>query len=156
MLSDLTLSFYGSLVSLYNLALIIFPLLIFIEILKEIGVVSLLGKVFTPLTKFLKLPQQSVIPVTVGLLIGLTYGAGVMISVGREENFSTKDLTKILVFVGISHALVEETVIFAGIGANAFIVLTARVLSALMATIIYSRFTRSETDALHDSGRITQ
>lgn len=151
MLPDLYHSFLGSLVSLYNLAIIIFPLLIFIELLKEIGLISLLGKVFAPLTKFLKLPEQSVLPVTVGFLIGLTYGAGVMITVGRDENFSARDLTKILVLVGISHALVEETVIFAGIGANATIVIVARVLSALFATVLYSRFTRGGLNALHDS-----
>lgn len=156
MFEDLFHSFLGSLNNIWDLAIIIFPLLIFIEFLKEIGIIDKIGKMFSPLMKLLKLPEDSVLPVSVGFLIGLTYGAGVIISVGREKNFSTRDLTKILILVGVSHALVEETVIFAGIGANAFIVITARVLSAIIATMLYSKFTRGDMDALCNSRRVSQ
>lgn len=156
MLPDLLQSFIDSLKSFQQLIFIIFPLLIAIEFLKECGIMDKIGKLFAPLTKLLKLPEDSIIPVTVGFLIGLTFGAGVIISVSREKNFSTKDLTKILVLVGISHALVEETVIFAGIGAKAIIVVLVRVLSAIFATVIYSRFARGEEVALPNSRGITQ
>ena len=156
MFEDLLKSFLGSLGNLLDLAIIIFPLLIFIEILKEIGIIDKIGKVFSLLMKLLKLPKDSILPVSVGFLIGLTYGAGVIISVGREKNFSTKDLTKILILVGVSHALVEETVIFAGIGANALIVVSARVLSAIVATVLYSKFARGDMDALYNGRRISQ
>lgn len=156
MIEDLLKSFWGSLENLLDLAIIIIPLLIFIEILKEIGIIDRFGKLFSPLMKLLKLPKDSILPVSVGFLIGLTYGAGVIISVSREKNFSTKDLTKILILVGVSHALVEETVIFAGIGANAWIVISARVLSAIVATMIYSKFARSEMDEIYNGRRITQ
>ncbi len=149
-------SFKTSLLSLYNLAIIIFPLLIFIEFLKEIGIIDKLGKFFSPLTKVLKLPKDSIVPVTVGFLIGLTYGAGVIITAGKENNFSTKDLTKILILVGISHALVEETVIFVGIGANAFVVVAVRFFSAIIATVLYSKFSRGDEFATINSRRITQ
>lgn len=140
MIEDLFTSFLSSLSSLFQLALIIFPLLIIIEFLKEYGVIDKIGKFFSPLMKLLKLPQDAILPVSVGFLIGLTYGAGVIITVGKEKGFSTIDLTKILILVGISHALIEETVIFAGVGANAIIVLTVRVLSAIIATTLYTKF----------------
>lgn len=126
-----------SVMSMLQIALIVTPLLIVMEFLKAKGWVDKITELVKPATKSLYLPKESAFPVVVGWTIGLQYGAGVMMQVGREGVMNTKDLTITCVFVGIAHSLIEETVIFAGIGGNALILLAARFLAGVVFTYIF-------------------
>jgi hypothetical protein len=45
-------------------------------------------------------------------------------------------------FLGICHAIVEDTLLFAVIGGSAWIMVTARLLTALVVTLVLARLTR--------------
>ncbi|WP_353892186.1 nucleoside recognition domain-containing protein [Proteinivorax hydrogeniformans] len=139
-----------------NLAVIIVPLLIVIEFLKEFKVLDKIGNLFAPLTRGLGLPKETAVPLSVGLFVGLTYGAGVIMSLAKEQNFTKKELTGLLIFVGICHAILEETIVFARIGAAWHWVLIFRILSAVLATLLYKRWAKEDSYEVPNSRGVPQ
>ncbi|WP_350344864.1 nucleoside recognition domain-containing protein [Proteinivorax tanatarense] len=149
-------SLKAAILDIINLAVIIIPLLIFIEFLKEYRALEKIGNIFCPVTKVLGLPRQSAVPLSIGLFVGLTYGAGVIMTLAKEQNFSKKELTGLLIFVGICHAILEETIIFARIGASWHWILFFRILSAVLATLLYKKWAKEDVYEVSDSRRVSQ
>ena len=69
-----------------------------------------------------------------GIIIGLTYGAGVIIHSIRTSNVGKKEAFLILLFLSICHAIIEDTLIFVVIGANGFILIAFRFILAIILT----------------------
>jgi len=64
------------------------------------------------------LSERAVLPLLVGALWGVTYGAGALIQAGREKLLNPRELAILGLFLGLSHALVEDTALFAIPGAS--------------------------------------
>jgi hypothetical protein len=118
-----------SLILSVKLLFIILPLSIFYEFLKGRD---------TKLTKrrfsFLGISGSGLIPLVTGIIIGLTYGAGVIIHTIRTSNVGKKEAFLILLFLSICHAVIEDTLIFVVIGANGFILIAFRFVLAIILT----------------------
>ncbi|HOT42393.1 MAG TPA: hypothetical protein PLA00_06895, partial [Syntrophorhabdaceae bacterium] len=80
------------------------------------------------------------IPLLTGIIIGLTYGAGVIIHSIRSSNMDKKEAFLILLFLSICHAIIEDTLIFVVIGANGLILIVARFILAFAFTYIAYRW----------------
>lgn len=119
-------------------------LFVAIQILKDSGFLGKASRWMAPLLRPLRLPDAAGLPMVAGLAIGVTYGAGVLIQVGEEGQLSRDQLTVMCVFLGIAHALIEETILFAAAGANGFLLLSVRVLSAAVIAWPVARFTLPE------------
>jgi len=117
-----------------KLFFIILPLSIFHEFLK--GRDSGLAK---KRFAFLGISQNGFIPLVTGIVIGLTYGAGVIIHSIRTSNVGKKEAFLILLFLSICHAMIEDTLIFVVIGANGFILIAFRFVLAIILTYIIYR-----------------
>lgn len=129
-------AFYGIL----QIALIVFPLMIGIQILKDIQAIKYLSKWFLPLTRILGLSSgKTSIPLLAGIIFGLAYGAGVIIESAREENFSKKDLYLLSIFLVSSHAVIEDTLIFIPLGINVIPLLLIRVVIAFIITLLTAK-----------------
>jgi hypothetical protein len=74
-----------------------------------------------------------------GLLIGLAYGAGVMIQAVQEEGVSKKDATLAFIFLVACHAVVEDTLVFIPLGIPVLPLLLIRVITALLLTIVIAK-----------------
>ena len=112
-----------------KLFFIILPLSIFYEFLK--GRDSKLAK---RRFAFLGISGSGFIPLVTGIIIGLTYGAGVIIHSIRTSNVGKKEAFLILLFLSICHAIIEDTLIFVVIGANGFILIAFRFVLAIILT----------------------
>jgi len=66
-----------------------------------------------------------------GLVLGITYGAGVLISEAKGGEMSQNEIFVIGTFLLICHALIEDTLLFAMFGANAVVIVTVRSLLAM-------------------------
>ncbi len=137
MVNILTEAVSASFFSMLQIALIVTPLMIGMEFLKAKGLIDKITEMVKPATRSLYLPKEAAFPVVVGWTIGLQYGAGVMMQVGKEGVMNTRDLTVTCVFIGIAHSLIEETIIFAGIGGNAIILLAARFFAGVIFTYLF-------------------
>ena len=68
----------------------------------------------------------------VGTVLGLTYGAGVLIEEAKSKSMSKNDLFFVVTFLLICHAIIEDTLLFAIFGANVTIIITVRTIAAIV------------------------
>lgn len=128
--------------SIIQIAVIVIPVMIFIQILKDIDILPLLAKLMSPFTRLIGVSDKTGVTLLAGLLFGIAYGAGVIIQTAKEENLSKKDIYLVSIFLVCCHAVVEDTLIFAPLGINIIYLLLARVSLALVLTIATANFWR--------------
>lgn len=125
-----------------QIIIIVIPIMIVIQILKDIDILPLLAKLMSPLTRLLGVSEKTGVTLLAGLLFGIAYGAGVIIQTAKEENLSKKDIYLVSIFLVSCHAIIEDTLIFAPLGINVFYLLLVRVALALVLTIATASFWR--------------
>jgi spore maturation protein SpmB len=123
--------------TILKMTFIIIPLLIAIECLKDMGWLEKISSKFQGFTKFLRLPGEAALGLIVALFVGLLFGSGVIMQITKEVKMTRTQMNILFAFIGICHAVIEETIIFTAIGANGVIVLLGRVLSALLFGFMY-------------------
>lgn len=137
------LGILGSLKSIWGIAIIVIPLMIFMEIAKDIKLLDFIAKLFKPVTRLFGTHEKSAFPLAVGIIFGISYGAGVLIKSSEDGEIDTGSLFIISVFLAACHAIVEDTLLFVAVGAQGLIIVMVRVLVAFIATTIISRFYKS-------------
>ncbi|MEI6154526.1 MAG: nucleoside recognition protein [Deltaproteobacteria bacterium] len=83
--------------------------------------------------------HNGLVPLITGIIIGLTYGAGIIIYSIRTSNINKREAFLILLFLSICHAMIEDTLIFVIIGANGFILVAFRFILAIILTYLMYR-----------------
>lgn len=127
----LTTAFFGVL----QLALIVIPLMIVMQYLREKGWMAVFTRWMTPATKVLGMKPNTSSTLVAGLTIGLAYGAGVMIQAVKDEGVSKKDMYLALIFLVSCHAVIEDTLIFVPLGIPVLPLLGIRLVTAVLLTM---------------------
>jgi spore maturation protein SpmB len=135
-------TFNGSYSVISKITLIIFPLLIAIECLKDLGWMDRVAAKCRGITKVFDLPGEAAIGLTVGCLIGIVLGSGVIMQIQQETNMTKTQMNVLFLFIGICHAVIEETIVFTALGANGIAILTSRLIAAFTFTLIYIRIAK--------------
>ncbi len=130
---------FGAGVSILKLSLIIIPLMIVMQVLKDYQWLDRLTNVLQPLGNKMGIRKDGLFPLLVGILFGISYGSGVIIQSVESGEMNEKDRLLVAVFLVLCHAVVEDTLVFAAVGANGFILLATRILAAFIITVIFSR-----------------
>ncbi|MDR0596266.1 MAG: hypothetical protein LBG50_01850 [Clostridiales Family XIII bacterium] len=125
-----------------SLARVIIPLMILIEFMLAYKVVDRIAPAFRWLCRVLGISNDALLPLLVGLLMGVTYGAGTLIEINKRTPLSNRDLTLIGVFLYACHGIIETTVLFAVAGANVLFVCFLRLGIAVLVTAIAARLPR--------------
>lgn len=142
-------SLFGSLSSIISMAKVIIPLMMTMEILKDLRVLEKLSLKMKPIAKFFEISDEAVFPLIIGLIFGLAYGAGVIIESVKENDLPKKDLYVIMIFLVACHAVIEDTLIFVVIGANLWLLLGLRLGAAIILAYFVSKlFARHETNLI--------
>ncbi|MCM3410338.1 hypothetical protein KDJ21_008820 [Metabacillus litoralis] len=118
-----------------QLALIVIPLMIVIQYMKDLGLLKVFTRWMAPVTRMLGMKENTSMTLVAGLTIGLAYGAGVMIQAVKEDGVSYKDLTLAFIFLVACHAVVEDTLIFIPLGIPVWPLLAIRLSVAIILTI---------------------
>ncbi len=129
----------GAALQVWKLAIVVIPLMAVLELSREYGLLNYFVKLTRPLTKLFKIQDESAFPLLVGLTFGLAFGAGVIIQSAHEGALNRRSLLLVTIFLACCHAVVEDTLIFAQVGANGWFLLSLRVVFALSTTLILSR-----------------
>ncbi|NLJ98730.1 MAG: nucleoside recognition protein [Tissierellia bacterium] len=132
-------SFTGSISSVLTMAIIIIPLMMVMEILKDAKILEKLSTKLKPIAKFLDISDESVFPLIIGIIFGLAYGAGIIIDSTEEGNVSKKDLYILVIFLLACHAIFEDTFIFAAVGANLWLLFGVRLIVAIVISYFASK-----------------
>ncbi len=117
-----------------QLALIVIPLMIFMQYLREKGWLDRFSAWVAPATKFLGMERNTSMTLVAGLTIGLAYGAGLMIQAVEEDGVSRKDMYLAILFLVSCHAVVEDTLVFIPLGIPVWPLLVIRLLTAIVLT----------------------
>lgn len=141
-------SITGSFGSVLTLAKIIIPLMVVMEILKDSNILDKMSKKLNYVFKSLDISDEATFPLLIGLLFGLSYGAGIIIESARENNLSKKDLYVLMIFLIACHAVVEDTLLFVVVGANLWLLLGLRLGTAIIISIIASKILTRKIDNL--------
>lgn len=105
---------------------ILFVLLIAIDAMKRFGIFDVLVRAVSPLCRRLGI-EPRLAPITViGMLLGLSYGSGLLIDELRGETFERAQLLPPLAFLSVNHGLIEDTTVMMLLGSTLWIVLVGR------------------------------
>lgn len=119
-----------------QLAIIVFPLMVGIQILKDKKWLDVFSRKLAPVTRKLGMNENTSTTLAAGLFFGLVYGAGVMIQAVKEDGVSNKDVTLALIFLCACHAVIEDTLIFMPLGIPILPLLVIRICIAIILTTI--------------------
>ena len=120
--------------------LIIFSLMILMHILKKIGVMQKLNDLMEPGLRFLGMSKNAAPLTIIGMTLGLSYGGGLIIKETKDKMLSKKDAFLSLSLMGLSHSLIEDTLLMVAIGANLIGILGARVIFTIIIMFILIKF----------------
>ncbi|MGE6488972.1 nucleoside recognition domain-containing protein [Paenisporosarcina sp. NPDC076898] len=118
-----------------QLAMIVIPLMIIIQYLKDKQYLQKFSQKLAPFTKLLGIEPNASMTLVSGLVIGLAFGAGVMIQAVQEDGVSKKDATLVFIFLVACHAVVEDTLIFLPLGIPIWPLILLRLGIAFVLTI---------------------
>ncbi|WP_035323172.1 nucleoside recognition domain-containing protein [Peribacillus kribbensis] len=134
---------------IWKLAIIVIPLMVVIQIMKELKWMDKISSGLAPLMKILGMQKNASMTMATGLVLGLAYGAGVMIQAVQEDGVSKKDATLAFIFLVACHAVVEDTLIFVPLGVPVWALFLIRIITAFILTMAVSYFwKRAETAKL--------
>jgi len=143
----LSKAFYG----VVQLAMIVIPLMIGIQFLKDYQWLAVFSKWMAPFTRLLGMKENTSTTMAAGLIFGLAYGAGVMIQAVKEDGVSKRDATLAFIFLVGCHAVIEDTLIFLPLGIPVLPLLLIRLITAIILTLIVSTVWK-HLDVKHERG----
>jgi hypothetical protein len=119
--------------------LIVMPLIMFLEWARTQAwftrVINSTNRVFSPIG----FRPQSLFPLMIGVLFGISYGAGVLIPQSRSGEMGSKQIFLVAAYLCLCHAIVEDTLLFVALGASAWIILITRFTAAMLIVFLLSR-----------------
>ena len=130
--------FQTALMAVLQLSMIVIPLMIIMQFLRDLGWLTIISDKFAPFTRFLGMKENTSFTLVTGLTIGLAFGAGVMIQAVQEDGVSKKDMMLALIFLVTCHAVVEDTVVFIPLGIPVWPLLVIRFITAVILTLLAS------------------
>ncbi len=89
--------------------------------------------------KFIKDSEKNVskgFSLGVGIILGITYGAGILIKEAQSGNIKKEDIFYISTFLMVCHAVIEDTLLFVIFGADFTMVVVIRTIAAIVISYI--------------------
>jgi len=105
---------------------VLIPLMIGIELLMAYKIIEALATKLEFFRKFLSIGKEALLPLLIGLFLGVTFGAGAIMEMNRERPLSGRDLTLVAVFIFSCHGIIEAAYLFTLAGANTVILSALR------------------------------
>ncbi len=124
---------------LASLFLIILGLMALVRLLKAIRVTDLFNFLLRPFLKLMGIGREAATITVIGLTLGIAYGGGLIIHESRTGTVDKRDLFSAMSLMGLSHALIEDTLLMALLGAHMVGTFWARLLFSLAAVALLTR-----------------
>ncbi len=131
-----------ALVQIQTLTMIFFVILALMTLLKLfrlLGIERLLHLLLYPFLRLLGVSQAAANTIVIGAMLGLSFGAGLLIQESRTGKLSPRDALLAVSFLGLCHSLIEDTLLILLLGADLSAVLWARLLFAFLVIGLLSR-----------------
>lgn len=120
------------------ITVIIIPLMVGLALLTDSRLLDRAVGFTHPIMKRLNLSSRAAFPLMAGLFFGIVFGSGVIISFANDGSLTKRDLMLVLVFLGVCHSIIEDTLIFIALGANWWVLISCRFFLAALAALTAS------------------
>ena len=127
------------LVGLVMIFAIVWTLVLVLDVLKRIHVIDWINASLRPVMHWLGIGREAETITLVGLTLGISYGGGLLIEQARAGHIATRDVLYSMSLLGLSHSLIEDTLLMMLIGADLSGILVGRVLFSLLAIFVLIR-----------------
>lgn len=135
---------------IWDIAKFLVPIMIVIEIFKDLKLIDMISRFFRPITRFFTLSDKSGVSLLFGVFFGLTIGAGAILQSVKDYDVDKRSIFLLTMFMSPCHAVFEDSFIMGAVGANIFYLLSARFISAIAVTFILSRIIKKPTETIED------
>jgi hypothetical protein len=88
---------------------------------------------------------NSAFSIAIGVILGITYGAGILISEYEKNTLSKQDILFIGTFLMICHAIIEDTLLFVIFGANIWVIVAMRIIFAFLFALLFVKLYKRKT-----------
>jgi len=126
----------GSLKNIAIMMSIIVPIMILLELARELKLLELFSKKLAPALKVFGMSPEAAFPLIAGIFFGISYGAGVIIDAAKSGKITLKDMILVNVFLSVCHAIIEDTALFLALGASPWVIIPGRLAAALLITYL--------------------
>lgn len=126
---------------------ILLGLVILLRIMEVSGITRRLNVLLSPLLRLTGISRDATPLTMVGLLLGLSYGGGLIIQQARQGHLKPRDVFLSVSLMGLSHSLIEDTLVVVSMGADLMAVLVGRVVFSLLVVAVLARALAFVSDA---------
>ena len=116
---------------------LVMGLMVLQRVLKEFGIIGVLSKLLFPVLWLLGLPRRTAFLWIVANVLGLAYGAAVILEEADSGALDKKDAQLLNRSIAVCHSLLEDTLLFVAIGAWALWITLPRLALAAAVVWIY-------------------
>jgi len=114
--------------------IIIFLLIFLIKILRDIGLIKVINRIMHPVLKFMGIGDSVCTITIIGLMLGIVYGAALIINESNNPEIRRKDIFYSMVFMGLCHSIIEDTLLVMALGACFMGVFIIRIIFSTFVT----------------------
>lgn len=122
--------------------LLVATLVTILRVLRLLRVERLIAWLLQPPLRLLGIGPAATSITIVGITLGLSLGAGILIREVEEGHIPERDVVGTLLFLGLCHSLIEDTMLLLLIGAQSDGILWGRLLLSLLAVALLTRLIR--------------
>lgn len=133
----------------WDVTKVIIPLMLVLEIFKDLKLIDKISNWIKPTTNFLSISEKSGISLVIGVFFGLLLGAGAIIQNSKDYDIDKRSIFLICMFLSLCHAVVEDTFIFGAIGGNYGHILGSRIIAAVLTTFVLSKIIKKDVANLN-------
>ncbi|QOR40793.1 hypothetical protein HNO52_05785 [Billgrantia diversa] len=137
--ATLTAWLQGQATTLATIFVVIFALMSLLRLLHWLGVERLIHKLLYPLLQLLGIGPAAANITVIGITLGLTFGAGLLLREAHSGRLTPRDIVLTLCFLGLCHSLIEDTLLIMLMGADLSGLLWARLGFALVVIALLAR-----------------
>ncbi|MFH0894859.1 MAG: nucleoside recognition domain-containing protein [Bacteroidota bacterium] len=123
--------------------LFIFALMLLLRILKYLKIIDVINRALNPMLRFLGIGKEVTTITMIGITLGVVYGGALIIDEARKNpDIKRKDIFYSLALMGLSHSLIEDTLLLMSLGADFFGIFVWRFALSLGVIWLLVRITR--------------
>ncbi len=131
-----------------TILLVIFVVLLALAVLEKLGFTRFLQRLLGPAFKLVGIGPEATTITVVGLVLGISYGGGLVINAASRGDIPRRQVTAAVCFMSLCHAIVEDTALVATLGAWTPMISLGRILLSwgIMALVfLFPRMRTKET-----------
>ncbi|RRJ85400.1 hypothetical protein D0544_01165 [Aestuariirhabdus litorea] len=126
-----------------TILLVISALMSLLRLLRWLGIERLMHWLLAPLLRVLQVGREATNVTIIGITLGLSFGAGLLVAEARSGQISKRDMVLTICFLGLAHSLIEDTLLVLLLGADLYAILWARFAFAVLVMALIARLWRA-------------